>query len=200
MTKRRIDEGRGEPQRTQRAQRGGGTIRTKRGKRGKRGEGEGGETTRGERRDGEKAKLDDGTAGRSAGVDFDRPGLTMPSRRKSMDKRIAFCGLDCGACEAYKATAEDDEVLRAEVARKWSELNGVEITPDMIQCDGCRVEGRKTPYCEHLCPVRQCAVAKGVETCGSCAGMEVCGKVGEIFAHAPEARRAYPLWSPYSPS
>lgn len=106
-----------------------------------------------------------------------------------MEKRIAFCGLDYVACEAYKATAENDDALRAAVARKWSELNGVEITPDMINCDGCRVEGRKTPYCERLCPVRQCALSKGVETCGSCAGMDSCDKVGAIFAHAPEARR-----------
>lgn len=106
-----------------------------------------------------------------------------------MDPMIAFCGLDCGACEARKATAENDDALRAEVARKWSELNGVDITPDMIHCDGCRVEGRKTPYCERLCPIRQCALSKGVETCGSCTDLAACPKVGAILANSPEARR-----------
>lgn len=106
-----------------------------------------------------------------------------------MNNMIAFCGLDCGVCEARKATAEDDDALRAEVARKWSQLNGVEITPEMICCDGCRVEGRKTPYCERLCPVRQCALSKGVGTCGSCADFANCSKVGAILANSPDARR-----------
>lgn len=106
-----------------------------------------------------------------------------------MDKFIAYCGLDCGACEARKATVEDDAALRAEVARKWSEWNGVEITPEMTVCDGCRVEGRKTPYCASLCPIRQCATAKGVETCGDCAGMASCGKVGAILSNNEAARR-----------
>ncbi len=33
---------------------------------------------------------------------------------------IACCGLDCSKCEAYLATQEDNDVKRAEVAKKWS--------------------------------------------------------------------------------
>lgn len=106
-----------------------------------------------------------------------------------MDNSIAYCGLDCGACEARKATAEDDDALRAKVAREWSEMNGVEITPEMINCDGCRVGGRKTPYCESLCPIRQCALGKGVETCGGCGEVLSCGKAGMILGNNADARR-----------
>lgn len=106
-----------------------------------------------------------------------------------MNPFIAYCGLDCETCEARAATVRDDEALRREVAEKWSELNGVEITPDMINCDGCRVKGRKTPYCESLCPIRQCALGKGVETCGACGEMEGCGKVGMVVGNNAEARR-----------
>jgi len=31
---------------------------------------------------------------------------------------IACCGLDCSKCEAYLATQEDNDVKRAEVAKK----------------------------------------------------------------------------------
>ncbi|MBQ2323438.1 MAG: DUF3795 domain-containing protein, partial [Oscillospiraceae bacterium] len=83
-----------------------------------------------------------------------------------MKDLIAYCGLDCEACEARLATIRNDETLRQKVAVLWSELNGVEITPEMIHCTGCRVVGVKTPYCDSLCRIRQCALGRGVETCG----------------------------------
>ena len=55
-----------------------------------------------------------------------------------MKKLIAYCGLDCEKCDARKATLNDDNALREKVAKEWSELNGVEITPEMINCEGCR--------------------------------------------------------------
>ena len=106
-----------------------------------------------------------------------------------MKQLIACCGLDCGKCEARAATLNNDDALRAKVARKWSELNGVEITPEMINCVGCRADGVKTPYCESLCPIRQCALGTQVETCGSCAEMETCGKLAPIVSTNDEARR-----------
>ena len=106
-----------------------------------------------------------------------------------MNRLIAYCGLDCEACEARLATLNGDEALRAKVAREWSALNGVEITPDMIHCDGCRMDGAKTPYCESICPIRQCALARGLETCGGCGDVDACGKVGMILSNNPEARR-----------
>ena len=105
-----------------------------------------------------------------------------------MKELSAYCGLDCETCEARIATVNRDEALREKVARHWSELNQVTITPDMIHCVGCRVDGVKTPYCESLCPVKQCASAKDVETCGACAEMDSCPKVGMIIGNNPEAR------------
>ena len=102
---------------------------------------------------------------------------------------IGFCGLNCEKCEARKATLNDDEELRVRVAREWSELNHVTITPEMINCTGCRTPGAKTPYCEYLCPIRQCAAGKGIETCASCREMAECEKVGAILGNSEEARR-----------
>ena len=106
-----------------------------------------------------------------------------------MKETIAYCGLDCGTCEARLATVKHDEALRRKVAKEWTELNGVEITPEMIHCVGCRIDGVKTPYCESLCPIRQCAVGKGVETCGDCADMDACEKLGAIIRNNAEALR-----------
>ena len=84
-----------------------------------------------------------------------------------MKEYIAYCGLDCESCEARLATVNNDAALRQKVAKEWSDLNGVAITPEMINCVGCRIDGVKTPYCESLCPIRQCALSRGLETCGS---------------------------------
>ena len=105
-----------------------------------------------------------------------------------MSNYIAYCGLDCESCEARIATVNNDDALRRKVAKLWSELNGVEITPEMINCTGCRIPGVKTPYCDSLCPIRQCAMKKQVETCGSCPEMKSCEKVGAILANNSEAR------------
>ena len=106
-----------------------------------------------------------------------------------MKDLIAYCGLDCEACEARLATIRNDETLRQKVAALWSELNGVEITPEMIHCVGCRVDGVKTPYCDFLCPIRQCALNRGVETCGSCAEMDRCERLGMIVKNNADALR-----------
>ena len=87
------------------------------------------------------------------------------------------------------ATMNNDDTLRKKVAKLWSELNGVEITPEMINCVGCRIDGVKTPYCESLCPISRCASGKRAETCGSCSEIMTCEKAGMILQNNEEARR-----------
>ena len=104
-----------------------------------------------------------------------------------MKNFIAFCGLDCETCQARIATIQNDDGLREKVARLWSDLNGVEITPEMINCSGCRIDGVKTPYCDSLCPIRQCALSRKVETSGDCGEMESCEKLGAITGNNADA-------------
>ena len=106
-----------------------------------------------------------------------------------MEGGIAYCGLDCGQCDAYLATVHDDQALRERTARLWSELNHVTILPEQIRCMGCRAEGVKTVFCDSLCEIRRCARKRSVETCGGCPDMETCGTVGAIHAGNPEARQ-----------
>ena len=119
----------------------------------------------------------------------------MTNRRSNEEKRrkakvkdyIAYCGLDCESCEARLATINDDNALRNKVAGEWSELNGVVITPEMINCTGCRIEGVKTPFCDKLCPIRLCALSKGYETCGDCGEVFGCEKLTMITGNNAEA-------------
>ena len=100
---------------------------------------------------------------------------------------IAYCGLNCEECEAYIATINNDDELREKVAKEWSILNNVEITKEMINCEGCRSHGKKTPFCDKLCPIRICARTKVVETCGDCENLKTCQKIKMIIDHNDKA-------------
>ncbi|MBR3676676.1 MAG: DUF3795 domain-containing protein [Alphaproteobacteria bacterium] len=102
---------------------------------------------------------------------------------------IACCGLDCETCEARIATLNNDDELRRKVAKLWSELNGVEITSEQINCSGCRIDGVKTPYCASLCPIRKCCISQKFATCGSCDKLQTCEKVGMIIKNNADALR-----------
>ena len=75
---------------------------------------------------------------------------------KNTNQLIGCCGLDCETCDARIATITNDNALREKTAALWTKLNGVTITPEMINCTGCRMEGAKTPFCDKLCPVHNC--------------------------------------------
>ncbi|MBO6046517.1 MAG: DUF3795 domain-containing protein [Erysipelotrichaceae bacterium] len=100
---------------------------------------------------------------------------------------VAFCGLDCETCEARIATVNNDQALRERVASEWSQLNQVTITHEMINCVGCRIDGVKTPFCDTLCPIRQCALNKEVETCIDCDLFDECEKLAMITDNNKDA-------------
>ena len=104
-----------------------------------------------------------------------------------MKDMIGYCGLDCESCDAYLATVKDDQALRERTAKVWAELNHAPILPEHINCEGCRMNGAKTVFCDRLCGIRQCAIKKGVTTCGDCQSVETCAAVGAIFVNNPDA-------------
>ena len=104
-----------------------------------------------------------------------------------MKKMIAYYGLDCEKCDAYLATINDDQNLRKKTAKLWTELNNAPILPEQIDCHGCRGDGTKTIFCNSICAIRQCALKKGVATCGECSYLERCPTVGVIFENSPSA-------------
>lgn len=104
-----------------------------------------------------------------------------------MKDMIRYCGLDCEKCDAYLATINDDQALRVKTAKLWSELNNAPILPEYINCEGCRVNGVKTVFCDSLCGIRKCALEKGIPTCGDCPELEICPVVQMILENNPSA-------------
>lgn len=104
-----------------------------------------------------------------------------------MERLISCCGLDCVTCDAWIATARDDDELRKAVADKWRvAFNAPDLTAEMINCTGCREEGVKFSHCE-MCEIRNCVKAKGYDTCGDCRDVETCNIVAGIHKLVPEA-------------
>ena len=100
---------------------------------------------------------------------------------------IAYCGLDCEKCDAKIATVNNDDSLREKTARLWTDMNGVEITKDMINCMGCRSDGVKTPFCDRLCEIRKCAISNTYNNCGECVKLADCEKMKMILSNNHEA-------------
>ena len=106
-----------------------------------------------------------------------------------MQERIGYCGLDCAACDAYLATICNDQALREKTAKLWAELNQAPIQPEHINCLGCRGDGVKTVFCEHMCAIRQCALKRGVATCGGCPELDSCPTVWAVLQNDPGAKQ-----------
>ena len=117
----------------------------------------------------------------------DRHDIFIIEEGHKMKKMIGYCGLDCEKCDAYLATINDDQALREKTAKLWAELNQAPILPEHRHCQGCRVDGVKTIFCDKLCAIRQCALKKGMATCGNCADLESCSTVRAILENDPSA-------------
>ena len=105
-----------------------------------------------------------------------------------MATMIAYCGLDCAGCEAYLATQANDEAAKQKLLEKWRvEFDAPEMTMASVTCDGCTSTERLGGYCQ-ACPVRACAVEKGVETCAHCADYETCEILQGFIVNIPAAK------------
>jgi len=105
-----------------------------------------------------------------------------------MKQMIASCGIDCENCDARIATINNDNALREETAKKWSEMFGTpDITAESINCTGCRIEGPNISHCA-VCEIRTCATDKGFGTCGECAELDTCPIIGAVLQHVPGAK------------
>ena len=100
-----------------------------------------------------------------------------------METMIAYCGLECSQCPAFIAGRENDNELRVQTARAWSEQFNVSFAPESIDCSGCQADGVHGPYCS-MCAIRACAKEKGVATCAHCPdyGCDMLAKVHSMDA------------------
>ncbi len=92
------------------------------------------------------------------------------------DKKLAaVCGLYCGACTLFIATAEDPERLSRLAAL-------FRISEEAAACYGCRSD-KRFPHCES-CRMSACAADRGIDFCGECAEYP-CGELKEFQAQRP---------------
>jgi hypothetical protein len=103
------------------------------------------------------------------------------------EKTIAYCGITCTECPAYIATQKNDNQLRAETAKKWSEMFKASIKPEDINCDGCPTDSKRLFSQVSVCEIRKCARNKNVKNCAFCAEYP-CPKLTKLFGFVPEAK------------
>jgi hypothetical protein len=102
-----------------------------------------------------------------------------------MAKIQAYCGLDCGECEAYVATQKNDRAGLEATAKKWAEqFGGTAVSADACVCDGCPSGKRMSTAHTASCAIRLCASKRGVVTCAHCPDYG-CETVKQFFAFAP---------------
>lgn len=99
---------------------------------------------------------------------------------------ISYCGLECSQCPAFIARRDNDDELRKQTARQWSEQFQAEFAPETIDCDGCRAAGLHGPYCS-MCEIRACAMEKDVPTCAHCADYG-CDKLAKVHSMDPQCK------------
>jgi len=84
------------------------------------------------------------------------------------DRMVAYCGLICTDCDAYKATQVQDVEALERMAKEASEQFDMEMTIADAMCDGCiSTTGRQIGYC-HECAIRLCAAQKHIQNCAHC--------------------------------
>lgn len=107
---------------------------------------------------------------------------------KKENNMLAYCGIDCSKCDAYIATQKNDDTLRAETAKKWSEAFKIEMKPESINCDGCPSNSKRLISHCAVCEIRKCAREKKVKTCASCPEYS-CEKLDKFLSQNSEARK-----------
>lgn len=110
---------------------------------------------------------------------------------KAEDKRkariVAYCGIPCSDCPAYIATRKNDDALRRETAKKWSEMFKADIKPQDINCDGCPTDSERIFNHCRVCEIRKCGREKKVKNCAYCPEYP-CQKLSAFLAQVPEAK------------
>jgi hypothetical protein len=114
-------------------------------------------------------------------------GRGVQTTAPEQEKMIAICGLGCSECPAFIATQKNDDKMREETAKKWSEMFHQDIKPGDINCDGCVSQSsRLFNYCA-ICEIRKCGKEKNVKNCAYCDEYP-CEKLSAFLKNVPEAK------------
>ncbi len=101
-------------------------------------------------------------------------------RCRMVSEMIAYCGLDCGVCKAFRATQTNDVEWKKEIAKHWSDQGEIKFTWEDTSCHGCKSD-LISGFCRKLCQIKPCAEQKKVETCAHCEDY-ACGKLKQFLS------------------
>ncbi len=90
---------------------------------------------------------------------------------------ISACGLNCAACDFYKA-GKGDTAKQQEIIDWFKRDHDKDIKPEQTMCNGCH--GTKNIHWSPDCPMMNCAEQKTVNICYECPEF-ICAKL-EAFA------------------
>jgi len=93
-----------------------------------------------------------------------------------MGSDLTRCGYRCDLCLAYKPNVEKNPANQQKLSDGGFKYFGFRIEPENILCDGCMSE--HAILIDQTCPVRPCAIEKGLETCADCDEF-ICEKLKE---------------------
>lgn len=104
-----------------------------------------------------------------------------------MSEIIAYCGLDCSKCKAFKATQAKDAEEKRKIAERWTEGMKIRFKAEDIDCRGCKSDVI-SGWCLKICKIRPCAEKRKAETCAHCEDYP-CEKLKEFLSNEPEATK-----------
>lgn len=103
-------------------------------------------------------------------------------------KLFGCCGTDCSACEAYIATQSNNQEALEMVAVNWRrEYQDPSFIADNVRCDGCLSVSTVHPSWCSQCPIRACALGRGVVNCAVCPDYG-CAIITKCTEGAPQTR------------
>lgn len=110
----------------------------------------------------------------------DNPQEKNNREKKLIDlKKLSYCGIPCVAtCAMYKATLENDVKTKKALYEQWEfkKNYGIEFDPDKIFCYTCKPGDKPKTIFMEQCVARNCAIAKGFESCIQCKNLTACDK------------------------
>ncbi len=99
---------------------------------------------------------------------------------------LAYCGINCDECPAYRGTVMTDIVLLEKVA--GSSWHGAPSASEWV-CLGCTPadQGFLARDCA-ACEIRACAIVRGVPNCAACGDYEPCRLMRDFIKGESEPR------------
>ncbi len=91
---------------------------------------------------------------------------------KPKEEILTLCGYRCDLCQLYTKNIKSEKD-KQRVSQEFNRIFGSNIRPEDVECVGCKNEGK---HVAPSCPVRLCALKKGVENCAHCSEF-ICDKL-----------------------